>query len=202
MSRVSAEFWLRRTCQAAWLRRWAAVLVSSALILYACSVVVLQQAQHMYPAMVPPVLEDRRPKWIALDTFFPSDRLPLRDLVGHGWYGVEPGLGRWSAGLSSTLVLPQQARNLDLDLHLVIMAAADGRHASNSTTVSLNNQPLGVLEVATDEESDYIVRIPASVHRGYPMLIVLAYSFAVDPEGPDDRSIALRLGGIRLEAAQ
>jgi hypothetical protein len=187
---------------AEWLRRWIAPGVGIALAVYALGIAIAHQARHTYPATGPRALEDTLPKEIALGTFLASSRGPLSDMLGHGWYGIEPGSARWSAGLSSALTLPEQDISVDFDLRLRLLAAADGEHDTNPTRVLLNGHELALLDVAVNRVSDYVVHLPASVHQGYSMLLVLTYSFAVQPNANDTRNIAVRLEGIELQRAE
>ncbi|MEY4545593.1 MAG: hypothetical protein RL685_1788 [Pseudomonadota bacterium] len=186
----------------AWLRRWLMPGVGIAMAIYALGIVIAQQRAHTYPAIAPRALEDTLPKEMALDTFLESSKRPLNELLGHGWYGIEPGSGRWSAGLSSDLTIPEQSISVDLDLRLRLLAASDGEHATNPTRVLLNGRELALLDVAVNRMSDYVVRLPASMHQGYSMLVVLSYSFAVQPRAEDSRHIAIQLEGIELRRAR
>jgi hypothetical protein len=169
-----------------------------ALAVYAFAIAFVQQRNHIYPAAGPRAPEDTRPKEMPLGTFLASDRPPLSDMLGHGWYGVETGSGRWSAGLSSELTLPEQDVGVELELRLRLLAAGDGEHATNPTRIVLHGRELAELDVAVNVVSDYVVRVPAAAHQGYPILLVLDYSFAVQPSPQDSRNIAIRLEGLEL----
>ncbi|HVZ36212.1 MAG TPA: hypothetical protein VG963_27480 [Polyangiaceae bacterium] len=180
------------------LARWFVRGVMVALSAYALTISIIHQVHHTYPAVGPRALEDTRPKQIQLGTFLRGDRAPLSDMLGHGWYGIESGTGRWSAGLSSELTLPEQDVGVDLELRLRLLAAADGEHSTNPTRVVLHGRELAELDVRINVVSDYVVRVPAGAHQGYPLLLVFDYSFAVQPSPQDPRNIAIRLEGLEL----
>ena len=184
-----------------WVRHRIGPGVGIAMGVYALVIVTAHQRHHAYPATGPLPLEDTLPKEIPLRTFLPSGESRVGDMLGHGWYGNEPGSGRWSAGLSSELTLPEQDINVDLDLRLRLLAAADQEHDTNRTRVLLNGHELALLDVAVDRVSDYVVRLPAAVHQGYSMVLVFTYSFAVQPSAQDTRNIAVQLKGFELRRA-
>ena len=196
MGRITES--LGRIARALFGRR-AVLCMSAALAIYSLGIVFWSQIQHTYPTSHPPALEDLRTRSLPLHTPLRMPDSRVEGMFGHGWYGIESDGLRWSAGLSSTLMLPAQEPDVDLVLGLQLIAASDGTHPYNQVSVVLNGHELGILNVVVDRVEPYEVALPANIHQGYAALLTLNYEFTVQPSPSDQRDIAVRIMSLTLE---
>lgn len=174
-------------------------LATGGLLAYAFGIAVVNRARHMYAPTRPLALEDTRTHALPFNELLAATDARVEALFGHGWYGLEPGGVRWSAGLSSVLALPAQDVETNLTLSLRLVAAWDGDHSQNSTRIFCNGNELDPLNVKMKAPDDYSIHVPASVHQGYPIIVTLNYEFTVQPSGNDQRDVAVRLLALMLE---
>lgn len=174
-------------------------LATIGLLVYALGILVVNRVRHTYWSTRPLALEDVRGRELSFDAVLEVSDAQVDGVLGHGWYALEGGGIRWSAGLSSVLALPAQDVEADLTLVLRLVAVGDGENSHNRIRVVCNAHELGVLDVKVNSSDDYSIHLPASVHQGYPAIVTLNYSFAVQPSGTDQREIAVRLMALTLK---
>lgn len=177
--------------------------IVAVLVLYSVTVLVLQSSTLSLPTMY---LHSSQlvPTTVPEETWMNVGVSAFGGIYGYGWSGLENGehgQWRWSDGHSATLAFPKQPVDKAALLTLRLQGAQVGDRKAGPVTVMVNGTVVETLHLEAAIQ-EYPVVIPAEVHRGLPIIVVLGIEETIQPKefgiGDDTRQLGAAIYGVKI----